>query len=369
MANRLWLSSFNKFVSAAAAVSASSEQSSHPVTHLRDPQRQKTFRSKVGYTVTEDNRYIDFNRGGVKVATIALGNYATQALYSEAVRAALAAADGALTWAIDWNVAAADKFRIRDAGGAPLNFNLLWQSGVNAYRSAGVDLGFDVSADDTGAATYTADRVSYQSRLFIRLNDLASLGSSSAFAYLQHNFPAAMLGQTSLTLQGNATDAWSAPTLNTVYTLVSGDPFYKYDAFGSHLWYRLVINNVCDASGFTEVGYVFLGSYFEPAYCIAADLGAQSEPFTSIKDGISGSRFANVQPERDRWSIGWKTLDPTERVIPDQFFLLQPVGVPFFFDFDPATAAQLVYVTREARSWQFVPFQYRDYATQLVESI
>ncbi len=369
MANRIWTS--NKFTNALGILSASSEQSSNPLSHLKDGQRQKTLRSKVGYTVTEDNRYIDVNRSGPGnyTATIALGTYATQALYAEAVRAALAAQDAGITWAIDWGVAATDKFRIRDAAGAPLNFTLRWLNGPNAYRSAGADLGFDVTADDSGASSYTADKVSYQSRLFIRLHDLTGLGSNSAFAYLQHNFPPQMLGQTSLTLQGNATDVWSAPTFSAAYTLISSDPFYRYDSFGSHAWYRLVVNNVCDSSGFSEVGLIYLGGYLEPTYCIADDLSAQSEPFSTQLDGIAGSRFTNDQPERMRWSIGWKDLNPAARVVVDVFFETVPVGSQFFFDFDPTTSGELVYVTREAFAWQFVPFEYRGYATQLVESV
>ncbi len=368
MANRIWW--VDLFRQATSILSASSEQSSNPVAHLKDQQRQKTLRSKVGYTVTEDNRRIDFDRSGVKVATIALGYYPTQAEYAAAVVAALVAADGALTWAVDWGVAATDKFRIRDAGGAPLNFDLLWNTGANKYRSAGYDLGYSDAADDTGNTTYTADRVSYQSRLFIRLHDTdQSLGTIQAFAYMQHNFPAAMLGLTSITVQRNTTDAWSSPAFSQAYTLIQGDPFYRYDNYGSGEFWRFVIYNVCDSSGFTEVGVISLAQYIEPTYCIAADLNAQEQPFTMTQDGIAGTRFHNVQPSRDAWSIGWKTLGPTPQLKVDAFFREIPVGQNFFFDFDTTGTSQLVYVSREARSWGFVPFEYRDYAVPLIEAV
>ena len=34
---------------------------------------------------------------------------------------------------------------------------MLWNSGANAANSIGTTIGFDVSADDTGATSYTAD--------------------------------------------------------------------------------------------------------------------------------------------------------------------------------------------------------------------
>ena len=46
------------------------------------------------------------------------------------------------------------KFTIKSAGTV---LSLLWSTGTNAANSAGAALGFDVSADDTGALTYTSD--------------------------------------------------------------------------------------------------------------------------------------------------------------------------------------------------------------------
>ena len=48
------------------------------------------------------------------------------------------------------------KFTIAESGG-PSNFELSWQSGANTLTNIGTLLGFSITADDTGAATYTGD--------------------------------------------------------------------------------------------------------------------------------------------------------------------------------------------------------------------
>lgn len=362
MANRLWYS--NAVLDALTIITASSEQSSNPASHLKDQKRQKTVRSKVGWTVTEDNRRLPFNRGGAKVAVVALGYYVTAAEYCEAIRVALVAADAALTWTVDYGVAAAGKFRIRDTAGAPLNFSLLITSGADVYRGLFSDIGFH-GADVSGTTTYTADTVAYGSRLFLRFANTGTI-TATAFAFLQHNL---LSGVGSVTVQANATDVWSAPTFETALEAVTTDPAYEYFSNKSFAYWRLVVDNVQHPDGFAEVGVVYLGTYVEPAFCIASDLAAESEPFTTVQTGISGSHFVNVQPERDRWSIGWDAVTTAVRAVLDAFFAAVDVGECFFFDFDPATAGELVYVYRGARSWGFIPVEYRDYATQLIEAV
>lgn len=91
------------------------------------------------------NDKIDFNRGGVKVATIAAGAYTTMAALLTAVDAALTAADGATTWTLDLPTLG----RVRVSASA--NFVLLFSTGANAAASPRDLLGF--GAVDTASST------------------------------------------------------------------------------------------------------------------------------------------------------------------------------------------------------------------------
>lgn len=91
------------------------------------------------------NDRIDFNRGGVKAATIAAATYYTPAALVAAVQAALTAADGAVTWTVSVNASG------RVVVGGTSSFVLLFATGAGAATSARYVLGF--GAVDTASAT------------------------------------------------------------------------------------------------------------------------------------------------------------------------------------------------------------------------
>ena len=91
------------------------------------------------------NDKIDFNRGGVKVATVAAGTYYSPLTLLAAVDAALTAADGATTWTLDFPTTG----RVRVNASA--NFVLLFSTGANAAASPRDLLGFGTV--DTASST------------------------------------------------------------------------------------------------------------------------------------------------------------------------------------------------------------------------
>lgn len=102
-------------------------------------------------TISASNGKIDFNRGGVKVATIAAGTYYSAAELATAVDAALTAADGATTWTVDFPTTG--KVRVS----ASAAFVLLFSTGANAAASARHILGFgvvDTASSTSAVATY-----------------------------------------------------------------------------------------------------------------------------------------------------------------------------------------------------------------------
>ena len=109
----------------------------------------------AGYGIdiqTGINDRIDFDEGSsALVATLTEAQYTPEALATE-VSTQMTSAGTDFTCTYD---EATEKFAI--AQDTPATFNLLWTSGANEDRSAGKTLGFDVTADDGSATTYTAD--------------------------------------------------------------------------------------------------------------------------------------------------------------------------------------------------------------------
>lgn len=123
------------------------------------------WRSKVGWIILAGvNDRIDFNRGGVKVATIAPGVYVTGAALCTAIDTAMTIADGATSWTITYS-ATTHKFTIAGSN----SFVLLFGTGTNLARSVAHDLGFS-EADTASATTITGARAVYQSRHWMNVD-------------------------------------------------------------------------------------------------------------------------------------------------------------------------------------------------------
>jgi len=92
--------------------------------------------------------------GGELTATLTAGTYTFDTLAAE-IKTQMDAAGGTYTVSYDY---ATKKFTITETGGVT-DLDLLWNSGTNSSTSAATTLGFTASADNSGAATYTAGSV------------------------------------------------------------------------------------------------------------------------------------------------------------------------------------------------------------------
>ena len=101
--------------------------------------------------VTATNNKIDFNEGGTsKVAVLAPGTYKSPLEFAKYVEGVLdAAADANILIGYDSKTG---RFTVSGDGAT---LELEWSSGTNTAETAGALLGFDTSADSTGATTYT----------------------------------------------------------------------------------------------------------------------------------------------------------------------------------------------------------------------
>lgn len=162
----------NLVLLAGATIVPSSEEPGFTRDALLRPGVTDVLRFKLGWDVkTGENDRIDFNRGGVKVATITAGNYATAAAYAAAIVTALELADSTPAWAVTrasdtglWTIATSLE-----------TFTLLFSTGANKARSAALDLGFDESDSAAAATSQVSARAAWQSRKWVNLDAGAAL--------------------------------------------------------------------------------------------------------------------------------------------------------------------------------------------------
>lgn len=107
--------------------------------------------------ITSSTKYIDINVSSTDyAASVEVKWYRDPYELANAVEDALNALGHGLTFTVTFNSTLSTnigKFTIAASG----SFNIEWATGTNTANTIGTKLGFSVAADDTGAATYTAD--------------------------------------------------------------------------------------------------------------------------------------------------------------------------------------------------------------------
>ena len=316
----------NRVQAPVTVLTASSAATGSPVSRLKDQLRSKTWRSAIGWTIVAGvNDKIDYNRSGAKVATLAAGTYATGALLAAQIVTALEAADATPVWAASYS-GSTFKFTIS----SDLAFTLLWSSGANTLTGCHKDLGFAVT--DTGSATSQVGASAvYQSRHWLKA-DLVTAAEVLAGIVVNHNSGA---GGT-YTLQGNATDAWGAPTVNPA---LAGDAAIRiaYISTQTLRYWRLVIDDPGNALGYGEVGIWFAGPYTQPTVSYAIGLQKAWEELSEVTVAISGAHFQDEKARRPTWSLNWSEILEADRAALAAAFALVPAGRSFFFSFDAVT--------------------------------
>lgn len=335
----------NRVKAAAAARRASSTDPAHALSWLLDQMRSKAWRSRSGWTIVAGfNDRIDFNRGGVKVATIAAGTYATAALFAAAVVAALEAADATPAWACSYS-GSTFKFTIS----SDIPFTLLFESGANISRGAAKELGFN-AADTSSATSHTGNNAVYQSRHFITIDQGSALSLQAGVA-LNHNLSASG----TIALQANATDSWSAPTVNEALSVVLDDPHslgagrLKFLSGEQTLrWIRFLVDDCGNGAGYNEIGVLFAGPYYEHSSGYGIAFQDERDDLSIVHEAVHGANHQDERPTKRRFDLEWSEL-PTGRDQLRAALALAPKGRDFFFAFDAVTnPADTIYCYRSS---------------------
>lgn len=127
----------------------------------------------------------------------------------------------------------------------------------------------------------------------------AFTGATSAtyISIFNHNFTSSA----TVTIQGNATDAWTSPSFEQVLTVA--DNMCVSLGSQSYQYYRLRIQDATNTDGYIEIGGIYLGGHlsmpgFEPAVNITEKSNSESEK------SISGQLYGDKR-------LQYKTVETT----------------------------------------------------------
>ncbi len=310
-------------------LTASTEFTGFGASNTRRKFQTESWRSSYGaseqngnFVITTSNQKIDFEETGAVelTATLTPGTYTKFSLGQEIVTQLEAIGDSSYTFSPNYLTG---KVTITSnlAGGGNV-FNLLWDSGSNKANSIADTLGFDDSADDTGAGDYTADNIRIHTGEWLK-NDMGSAKSFQAFAIKHHNFQSGAV----VKFQAHTADSWSSPDITVTVPIIANIMIYYWSSVQSKRWVRTHIVDIDNPNLYSEMGRIYVGPYMtttvnfrrdysqlnrDPSSMVFSDGGQLSADkktkYISLGLVFEHITFTELETFRDMWeTLGYTT--------------------------------------------------------------
>ena len=243
----------------------STEHPQFPVEFTQDDVKTLPWQSRHGtgtgngeFVVGAANKYIDFDEGGAElVATITPATYTAQTLVAE-IKIRMDAAGGTYTVSYD---ELTGKFTISSGG----NFTIRWLNGTHHATNASGLLGFDNTANDTGAIAYTGDYVS----IHTSENLICDFGSALEYDFvglLNHNLTAGAV----ITIKGADDAAITTNVVSDTITYNGNNVFEFLAAARTKRYCQVLVVDPTNPSMYVQIGTIIVGKYFEPSRSFGA---------------------------------------------------------------------------------------------------
>lgn len=242
-----------------AGLVANDYHPSYPPENLRNLWTAYHYRTKYGtgsgwglWWIDSTNNKIDFNDGSVRVATLTANAYDASSLAAEIASKMTAA--GGQTYTCTYSDST-NKFTIS----ASSTFSLLWSTGANKANSVGTHIGYDMTQDDTGSNSYTAD--------YLRIHNAAGFQVDSFDGSAVQTSGCVLLGlNVTSSYQIFRLDKWVTSVWSTVGSFTYNSTAKVACIFytpTSATKYRVVIRDWTNANKYIKIGVPVLGEYQE----------------------------------------------------------------------------------------------------------
>jgi len=140
-----------------------------------------------------------------------------------------------------------------------------------------------------------------------------------------HNFSSAAV----ITLEGNDTDVWTAPTTQETVTWVEGIISFDLSSATAHNYWRVTIEDGTNTSTTLNIGYFFLGSYFQMP-SMTPDQTFITETTSQASISASGQAYGDTGYEFRNPTINFPMLSNTQRQDLITMFKVTRNVYPFF---------------------------------------
>lgn len=318
------------------AYSATDEEQGFEASNLfSDVRRSRVWRAGGRFEVTAANNTIVFNdSGGTKTATISpTVKTSLGTLVISIANAMDAVSVDDITVTADFNTY---KLTISSDGGT---FELLW---TDANTTAAALLGFDDSADSTGATSYEADFPTIHTGDRV-VFDLGTASNPTAAVIIGlRNRPIKLTSNAVVKIEGNHTDTWNSPVYSVTipydpYAMVVFDDGGLFP--GGLRYWSIYVSDPQNGLGYIELSNVYIGEYYAPTRgAVQFPLVDESIDYTQQQVGEGGQMVASKKQKTKRLSLDWYGLTNAEKERLEQTWEEYGLALPFFIHVDPDAA-------------------------------
>lgn len=311
------------------SITTSSVNATYPITNAyRFQRRGRVFRFNGNVTVTSSNNQIYFNDGSNQTATLTVGSYLMTTTFLVEIKAALEAVSTD-TFTVTY---ANNKITIASSGAT---FQLLL---THANFTAEAILGFDNSANLTGALTYTSDNTIIHSEEYIEIDFGVPINPEAFILIGKRNEVLKISPNATIKLQGNSTSNWTSPEYDQTLTW-NENIIYQADTDGLHTqalrFWRFYIEDRQNAYGYIELSNIFLGNAFVPErgcpqFGMRNELRDQS--VTVYSD--SGVSLSDIRPQTQEINFEFKFMTIADNEELQYIFDTYGTAKPFFVIMD-----------------------------------
>jgi len=332
-------------------LSATSEHENFPVENTQHRDFNKHWRSQYGagsgwgnFKIEASvNDRLDFKDNGntTRAASLTVAEYDADELAAHIeVQMETVCSD---TFTVEY-LEVSNKFKITNGVGT---FQLLWNTGTNKARSVAGTIGFDDSADDTGAANYTADSIRIHSEERISV-DFGSAKDVYGVIIRGHNLSAQATAKAEF-----STNNWSSVAESISFTVQDDIMVLEWDTAKNYRYVRVWMRDREKAIGYVAIGVVFVGGQFQPVENFL-DEGEIERVDPSELHSTEHGQESSIQIEHfDIWPYTFRVKGTTEKGYFDALWNALGTSKPFFICEDPASPLTTTrYVSLTSYRWQ-----------------
>jgi hypothetical protein len=153
--------------------------------------------------------------------------------------------------------------------------------------------------------------------------DLGSAKAVDYFLILDHN----LTSSATVKLQGNATNVWTAPTIDITITIAD----YLYHGFTSaetYRYWRVTIDDPTNLNDYIQFSKVYLGAYLQMPY-MSRDQQIPTDTTSDVSKSNSLQAYGNAGILFKKATINYKNIDNTDRILIDNALRLLDIYTPF----------------------------------------